>query len=271
MFLSFFNICIAVLYLAIAVLYVVLFYTEKKVYHHTVRLLIYLNLLLHCFYFIYSGILEGRVPLTTAYRVISFLTLVITGTYVSVESKLETRSLGAIVFPFLFTLHVISIFGSGIFRVDMDIFNTPLFGFHTISSVIGYSAFAYSMILGVMYLHLFGAIKKKKLDFIDERFPPLETLEKMNSLSQLGGFLLLTIGIATGVMMAQIEWNKVPIFDPKIYLTTLIWLVYLISIIAKYLLKWGGRRIAYMSVLGFCFLVVVFIGVNFILPTIHKF
>lgn len=269
--LSIASVFISVVYFLIACLYIVLFYTDKAVYHRIARFLTYLNLAVHLCFVIYSGILEGRIPLTSTFKAISFLTLVITCIYVLTEYKTKATSLGTFVFPLISIFHFLSIFGLGIIPSQMDIFTTPLFGLHIISSVIGYSAFAYSMILGVMYLYLFHSIKRKKLKAVYDRLPPLEILEKMNGAGQIGGLVFLAFGIFAGAWMARLEWNGIPFSDPKIFLTGLIFLIYVANVIFKFILRWSGKRMAYMAVLGFCFLLFVFIGVNYMLPTVHKF
>ena len=265
------SILISVFYLLIAGLYIALFYTEKQVYHRVARILIFVALAVHLSFIVYSGITEGRIPLTTTFKAISFLTLIITCIYIATEYRTRAESLGAFVFPLISIFHIISMFGLGIVPIELDILKTPLFGFHIISAVIGYSAFAYSMVLGVMYLYLFSSIKKKKLKAAYDRLPPLEKLEKMNSVSQIGGLVFLTLAIVTGARMATIEWKGIPIFDPKIFLTGLLFLVYLVNVISKFLLKLGGRKMAYMALLGFCLLLCVFVGANFVLPTLHRF
>ena len=265
------SIFISTVYLLIAVLYVVLFYTERPVFHRLARYLTLGNLSVHLVSVVSAGIVEGRIPLTSTYRVISFLTMIIAGIYIFVEHRLRARSLGAFVFPLIFIFHLVSFFGFGVISQELDIFKTPLFWLHIISSLFGYSAFAYSMVLGVMYLYLFYSLKKKKLRVMYDRLPPLESLERMNGTSQIGGLFFLTLGIIGGALMAHMEWSRIPIGDPKIFLTGLIFVIYLVNVISKFVLKWSGKRMAYMSVLGFCVLIFVFIGVNFFFSTMHKF
>ncbi len=265
------GIVISLVYLVIGVLYIALFYTDRRHYHQIARVLTFINIGIQLSFFVYSGITEGGLPLTTTFKAIAFLTLITACIYVIVERRFNARSLGTFVFPLIFLFHIVSLFGLGIIPVDLDILKTPLFGLHIISSTIGYSAFVYSMLLGVMYLYLFGSIKKRRLKAAYDRLPPLETLARLNNMGQIGGLIFLTLGIATGARLAHIEWNKIPFSDPKIFLTMLIFAFYLVNVVSKFGLKWSGRRIAYMSVLGFCILMTVFIGVNFVLPTLHKF
>jgi ABC-type uncharacterized transport system permease subunit len=265
------SIFISAVYLLIAALYIALFYTERPVYHKLARYLTLAIISVHLVSVVYAGIVEGRIPLTSTYRVISFLTMIIAGIYIFVEHRLRARSLGAFVFPLIFIFHVISYFGFGVISQELDIFKTPIFWLHIISSLCGYSAFVYSMVLGVMYLYLFYSLKKRNLRVMYDRLPPLEPLEKMIGTSQIGGLCFLTLGIIGGALMAQREWNQIPVGDPKILLTGLIFVIYLVNVILKFLFRWSGKRMAYMAVLGFCILMFVFVGVNFIFPTMHDF
>ena len=104
------SIFISAVYSLIAVLYIALFYTEKPLYHRLARYLTLANLSVHLVSVFYAGIVEGRIPLTSTYRVISFLTMIIAGIYIFAEHRLKAKSLGAFVFPLIFIFHVIGAF-----------------------------------------------------------------------------------------------------------------------------------------------------------------
>ena len=127
------------------------------------------------------------------------------------------------------------------------------------------------MVIGVMYLSLFREIKGKKLRVIYDRLPPLETLDKMNVRGFIVGFLFLTIGIISGVIWARRAWYELSFFDPKIVLSWILWLIYLVSLVCRGVFKWSGRKLGYMSIFAFVVMIFTFIFVNLIFPTIHDF
>jgi ABC-type transport system involved in cytochrome c biogenesis permease subunit len=146
-----------------------------------------------------------------------------------------------------------------------------LFGSHTVATLLGYAAFAYSMILGLMYLHLFRELKKKRLRWMFDRLPPLSLLERMNDITLAAGFLFLTAGIALGAVLAVRVWGGIPLRDPKILLSALLWLLYVIGIVLRCSLKWSAKKRSYFSIVGFVIVVLFMASVRLLLPTVHKF
>jgi len=265
------SLIISLFYLLIASLYIGLFATSKNYFHKSARVLIILNIMLHLLFIIYFGKTEGKIPLTSIFEAMSVLALLLTGLYFFIEIKTKERLIGTFIFPLIFIFQLIPTFGLRVTKTDLTLFRTPLFGIHTITAMIGYSAFVFSMVLGIMYLNLFHEIKGKKLRFMYKKLPSLAALDKMNSMSILIGFVFLTIGIISGILWARIAWKNFDFFDPKIFLSWVLWLIYLFSIFLDKIHKWSGKKMAYMSVLGFIVLIFTFIFVGLIFPSIHKF
>jgi ABC-type transport system involved in cytochrome c biogenesis permease subunit len=217
------------------------------------------------------GRLEGKVPLTTVFEAMTVLAFLLAAVYYFIEISTGIKSMGSFVFPLIFLFQIVSTFGVNVIEENNAVFNTPLFGIHVFTSMIGYSAFVFSMILGVMYIYLFREIKGKKLRFIFDRLPPLESLEKMNIRSVILGFIFLTVGIISGVIWARSAWLELSFFDPKIFISWVMWLIYFVSIVCRFIFSWSGRKLGYMSVFGFIVMIFTFVFVNLIFPTIHEF
>ncbi len=262
---------IAVLYLTISFFAAVFFFSGRRGYSIVAEGLILIALPLHLAYLVALGISEQKVPLTSFFEALSvisfFLTFISSILYVAVKVK----SVAVFAYPVIFVFQLLASLGPRIVYLDEELFRSPLFGSHTLTTLLGYAAFAYSMILGLMYLHLFRELKKKRLRRMFDRLPPLELLERMNDIALTAGFVFLTIGVVLGGVLAVRVWGRIPVGDPKILLSALLWLLYVIGIILRRGFNWSGRKQSYFSVIGFVVVVVFMASVRLILPTLHKF
>ena len=91
-------------------------------------------------------------------------------------------------------------------------FRSSLFGSHTLATSLGYAAFAYSMILGLMYLHLFRELKAKDLRRTYDRLPP--GAAGAHEPGDLIAAPLLTVGILLGSILVKVSAAFAT--DPKI-------------------------------------------------------
>src|SRR5258708_4041011 len=73
------------------------------------------------------------------------------------------------------------------------------FELHTVTAVLGYSAFAVSAIYGILFLLLYSEIRANHFSHFFRRMPPLEALGQMNIRAAGGGLALLTLAIVLGV------------------------------------------------------------------------
>jgi len=263
------------IYLVIAISYGIVFYTRKRFFIILSHILIAFILAFHIFLIIYSSILEVKLPLTSLFDAMSVMALVLAIVYVILEFRLKEDSLGFFVFPLIFLFQAVSAAGSElsviISSMDSRVFDMPLFGFHTLATVTGYSFFIYSMILGVMYLPLFKEIKKREFHILFDKLPPLLVLEKMNIASLFVGVVCLTLGLVSGIRLTLVVWDRVPFTDPKIFLSLVLWFLYSISLVMWVLKRWNGKRMAYASIFGFLLLLFSFFVVNLAFPTFHRF
>jgi ABC-type uncharacterized transport system permease subunit len=79
----------------------------------------------------------------------------------------------------------------------------------------------------------------------------------------------MTLGLIAGTVVAQAYFGRVNFLDPKILLSVLMWLVYLIMLYTRWTAGWRGRRAAYMAAGAFAAAVVAWAANYF--STIHRF
>jgi cytochrome c-type biogenesis protein CcsB len=213
----------------------------------------------------------GAVPALNLKGALSFFSWTIIGAYIIFQLRFRIMVLGSFVVPFSTFLMIIS---STIPISSITV--RPIFkGFwlpvHVATSLLGDGIFAIAFIAGVMYLIQEHQIKTKRLGAFYSRLPSLNSLDSINYQAINYGFLLLTIGMITGSIMAQGSHGSYWLWDPKEVWSLITWLCYAALLHQRMAVGWRGRRSALMSIGCFFILIFTFIGVNFLMEGYHSF
>jgi cytochrome c-type biogenesis protein CcsB len=101
-------------------------------------------------------------------------------------------------------------------------------------------------------------------------FPAPNMLDELSYQLIIFGFLFLSVGIITGAVWANSAWGRYWGWDPKETWSLITWFVYATLLHAKMMRGWHGRRIAYLSIVGFAAVLFTYFGVN-LLPGLHSY
>jgi cytochrome c-type biogenesis protein CcsB len=134
---------------------------------------------------------------------------------------------------------------------------------HVVTAFLGYAAFALAFGTAILYL-LQDRRPRPSL-------PPLSLLDRLIYRTTVLGFLLLTLGIATGAVWAETAWGRYWSWDPKETWSLITWFIYAALLHARLLKGWHGRRIAWLAVLGFMAVLFTYFGVSFLLTGLHSY
>jgi len=138
----------------------------------------------------------------------------------------------------------------------------------TVAVLVGFAA-------GLMYLAQDWRLKKKLPPPRGLRLPSLEWLQELNSRSVGVAMLLLGVGILAGVILNMIytrsEGTRIDWTDPVVFATLLMfcWLVVSGGVSALYKPARKGRKVAYLTVLSFVFLICL-LAIGFFFDTEHR-
>ncbi len=138
----------------------------------------------------------------------------------------------------------------------------------TVAILVGFAA-------GLMYLAQDHRLKKKLPPLRGLRLPSLEWLRKANSRAIGVAMLLLGVGIMAGVILnmiysrsdgTQLDWT-----DPVVLATLLMfcWITVSGGVSALYKPAREGRKVAYLTVLSFVFLICL-LAIGFFFDTQHR-
>ncbi len=101
-------------------------------------------------------------------------------------------------------------------------------------------------------------------------FPATDILDELNYQLIIFGFLFLSVGVITGAVWANSAWGRYWGWDPKETWSLITWFVYATLLHAKRMRGWQGRRIAFLSIVGFAAVIFTYFGVN-LLPGLHSY
>ena len=104
--------------------------------------------------------------------------------------------------------------------------------------------------------------------------PGLADYGKSNRLGFYQGFHLLLsvnpLGIITGSVWAKQAWGAYWQWDPKETWSLITWIIYAILLHARLVKNWKGKKIAYISIIGFISILITYFGVNY-LQGLHSY
>ena len=225
----------------------------------------------HTVFFIFRYAATGQLSVVGFHEALSFFAWAITGVYLAFQLKTKTRVLGVFVSPVAFVIMMLASVGLG-GQVSIPlVLQGNLVSIHVVLAVSGEALFALASCAGAMYLIQERLIKNKKVSSFRKILPSLTDLDRINHVSLLWGFPLLTLGIMAGSIWARTVWGSLWQWDPKQVWTLTAWIFYALILHQRIAIGWKGRRAALFSLLAFGILVASFVVVNLFFVTAHTF
>ncbi|MBN2569219.1 MAG: c-type cytochrome biogenesis protein CcsB [Deltaproteobacteria bacterium] len=225
----------------------------------------------HTIYILSRWVQTGYGPVANTYESLSFVAWSISGIYLAFQIMTKTRVLGVFVSPLAFILAIgasVNLVGD----IEMpEMLKGPWALVHITLSLTGEALFALAFMAGLMYLLQDSLIRKKKVHSFSRLLPPLRDLDRINHISILWGFFLLTSGIVAGSIWARTVWGSQWQWDPKQISTLFAWIIYALLLHQRIAIGWKGRKAAFLSIAAFIILLFTFVGVNIFFVTLHNF
>ena len=213
----------------------------------------------------------GHAPFSNLYESLIFFAWTIVLVYLIVERKYQNRIIGAFTTPLAFLAIAYASLSPNISdRIQplIPALKSNWLIAHVIACFIGYSAFAIAFGISIMYL--FKQTDTEGQSNLLSRFPSQTMLDELTHQMVMFGFLFLSVGIITGAVWANSAWGRYWGWDPKETWSLITWFVYATLIHARLMRGWYGKRIAYLSILGFAAVMFTYFGVN-LLPGLHSY
>ena len=213
----------------------------------------------------------GHAPLSNMYESLVFFACTIVIIYLVLERRYKNAIMGAFATPIAFLAMAYASLSPNVSdRIQplLPALKSNWLIAHVITCFFGYAAFAIAFGISLMYLiKQSDAEGKSKLL---AHFPKSRVLDELTHQMVTFGFLFLSIGIITGAVWANSSWGTYWSWDPKETWSLITWFVYATMLHARMMRGWHGKRIAYLSIVGFIAVIFTYFGVNY-LPGLHSY
>jgi len=143
--------------------------------------------------------------------------------------------------------------------------------FHVFTTFVGYSAFAISFGISIMYLIKNRSESRGGSGGLLAAFPDSKILDELGYRTIAWGFPFLAVGIVSGAVWANYAWGTYWSWDPKETWSLITWFIYAAYLHARVTRGWRGKKAAYLSIAGFLAILFLYWGVSFVLPGLHAY
>ncbi len=213
----------------------------------------------------------GWQPVTSHRDGLLLMSFMLAGTIFFIQNRTRLVGLSAFALPVLTFVLTWAICASGPTFHPFDLPNLhPVWrGVHLTGVYLGTACCGVAAMAGGMYLYVQARLKRKENLGGLGRLASLEALENTIIRAATLGFLLLTLGLISGIVVISEDGRGLPPgwwFAPKIVLSTLAWGVYALLMNIRYASGFRGRRAAWLSIIGLTLLLATYVVVTSLPP-----
>jgi ABC-type transport system involved in cytochrome c biogenesis permease subunit len=275
-FVDFLKISLPILYLFTIFLYGLAFFLDEQFgIRNRTRFLVG-TLIVHFIYLISHTLLTGHPPVTSPFEIMTVVSFTIGVSYVYIETRSHVKDTGMFILALAFLFEVLSAAFIRDYVQQSPVPSEVLFqksnvlGLHVASAMLGYSALAISAVYGGLYLMMYHEIRASKFGIVYRKLPDLQTLERLSYGAIWLGFIFLSIVILIGYVWLPKTINDFSYNDPKLIITDIVWVIYFAALIFRKAMRWTGRTVIIVSIVGFALTVVSLVAVN-AMHSFHNF
>lgn len=207
---------------------------------------------------------DANYPLYSFRETLSFLAWTLVIAYGVASLRYRINALAVLTMPlaaFLVTVAALQRDGGGAIPARDNVTDGAaawLFPVHTTLLIFAYASFFVVFAASLMYLWQERELKLKTFSSFFHRLPSLSTVDDIGQTAAGIGFMLLSLGIVTGIIWSSQRSGRMWHNDPKEIFALITWLLYLTMI--HYRAQWRGRKAAWVGVAGFALVLVTFLG-----------
>ena len=270
-FVDLLKISLPVLYLFTLFLYGLAFFLDGQFGTRNRTKFLVATLIVQVVYLFSRTLLTGHPPVTSVFEIMSIISLTIGGAYLFIELRTQVKDTGLFILSLAFLFDVVS---AAFIKDDVHlnpVLKSSVLGIHVASAMLGYSALAISAVYGGLYLMMYHEIRSSRFGIVYRKLPNLQTLEKLSYASIILGFVFLTIAILIGYVWLPKTIDDFSYSDPKLIITDIVWVIYFSALLSRKAMRWTGRTVVIVSMVGFVLTIASMVIVNVFLHSFHNF
>jgi ABC-type uncharacterized transport system permease subunit len=203
------------------------------------------------------------------HEMLSWLGLLLAVAFLILARVYRTVSFGVFLLPIAVLLAIVPAFRPGHEILAYPLVRTGWLLLHIALLLAAYAALFLSLIASLLYLIQERRLKLKRPQPKRAILPPLATLDQIALNTLLFGLPCMTAGLLIGCVLAIETTGPAFFADPKVLLSTLMWIAYIAMIFIRRHSGLRGRRAVYLS--SFVFLVVLAVWAANSLSAVHRF
>jgi ABC-type transport system involved in cytochrome c biogenesis permease subunit len=205
---------------------------------------------------------------TDAASLVSFLTVV---GFLAGHRLFRIEAIGSAVLPMAFAGVAVAAALPSATREVPDILRSPWFYAHVPPALLAYVSFAFSFAAAGFYLSEAKLLRSKRLAAVIGVLPSLDQLEAAMYRTATFGFLLLTIGIATGAAWAQDVGWRYWSWTPKQSASLVTWLLFAAYLHLRVIRGSRAKAGVWLVIIGFLSSIATFLAVGALKHDPHRF
>lgn len=210
-----------------------------------------LGMVFHFVSLVESAVLDGYPRLLAIDRAASALALLIAVICAAFYLRYRTSSPAAFVFPLIFVLTFSAAIAEGHLHFRSPGLRGAGIVLHVGLLLWGYALLFLSFVSSLLYLAISQHLKRKQAPRWARRLPALAEVDRLGYGALMLGFPFMTAGLLAGVVLAHEHYGASYFTDAKVWLSALMWSIYLGLIYTRWSAGWRGRRAAYLASLAF--------------------
>jgi ABC-type transport system involved in cytochrome c biogenesis permease subunit len=187
----------------------------------------------------------------------SFLGWAIVLVFLLVHATTRVEAASLFAYPFVFALLFVANLAAASERAD-PVLRSLYLPLHVVLAVFGYGALFAAFTMGVLYLFQERELLSRSPRRFYYMIPSLERADTIGGRSVVAGFGFLTLAIVTGLLWNHSLQGRYFTGDPKQWAALVAWAIYVAILVARWRWGWGGRRAAWLQVIGFTVVVFTF-------------
>ncbi len=210
-----------------------------------------LGLIFHFVSLVESFVLSGHFSLASIHNsesILAFLAMVV---FFVFFVGYRTVSPGIVIFPIVFLLTLASAIGQKPVALTSPLLRSGWVFVHVVLIFTGYAGLFLSFGASLLYIVQERSLKSKHPAKLTTWLPPLQTIDEICYNSLLFGFPFMTLGLAAGSVLAISKYGPYFFYDPKILLSFVMWIVYMLLLYMRWSSGWRGRRAALLATVAF--------------------
>jgi len=207
---------------------------------------------------------EGYFPVRRRYEALVFSAWVLAVLVGALDLRLRMTVLTAVAAPTFFLLLLFAILLAPVADADAPPSSLGKAS-HIVLATLGLAAFALSAAVGALYVWQIRVLKHNPTAAAASRMPSLEVLDRVNFLLVAFGFPFLALSVLSGWLFIASGPDRAYAWwlDPTVLVTLSGLILYALLFGARSFLGWYGRRIAWLTLIGFFLIVGGFVIARF--------